>query len=113
MIKRHVLVEFKAEATKESLLNFEYGIHYLAKNTKNLVSMTHYKKVDFEKEPLLSTQIAIDLPDFMSIWHFNDKIHLENFLQDTLHQKIAKNYFKPAVKKRTVFNCYDAGEYEE
>jgi hypothetical protein len=44
-------------------------------------------------------------PEVMTTWRFTNMAELEKFITCEEHIDIAKNYFKPAVANRIVFNC--------
>ena len=107
LYRRLVLVDFIDNITPQIKNHFIDGLLKLRQCTTNLHQMRYAENIDLNNEAILSESVPNMLnPDFISIWSFKTSEYLNAFIENPDHKIIAKKYFKPAVKKRTVFNCY-------
>ncbi len=107
LYRRLVLVNFIDDITPQIKNYFIDGLLKLRQCTPNLHQMRYAENIDLNNESILSESVPNMLnPDFISIWSFKTSQDLNAFIENPDHKIIAMKHFKPAVKKRTVLNCY-------
>jgi hypothetical protein len=104
-IERIISVTFKDNINQKTIDRFFLGIDKLSQLFKEEVIMTMYHSTLRHYEKNLSSAVdASNYADCVSIWKFENEDSIENFLNDSRHKNIAKDYFKDAVATRTVIN---------